>query len=98
MKTYQHWINGEFVAPRSGQWFDSVDPYQGTAWARIARGNAEDVNRAVAVARDAMYKGSWSRMTASERGKILRRVGDLVADCGTHNALPRWNRATTARS
>ncbi len=80
MKTYQHWINGKFVAPTSGQWFDSVDPYQGTAWARIARGNAEDVDRAVAAARDAMYKGPWSTMTASERGRTLRRFGDLLAD------------------
>ncbi len=98
MKTYQHWINGQFVVPSSGQSFDSVDPYQGTAWARIARGNAEDVDRAVTAARDAMYKGPWSTMTASERGRTLRRFGDLLATCATRRSLPRSNRATTARS
>ena len=80
MKTYQHWINGAHVAPASGQWLDTMDPYHGTAWARIPRGNAADADRAVSAAREAMYKGPWSRMTASERGRILRRIGDLMAE------------------
>lgn len=80
MKTYQHWINGAHVAPSSEQWLDTVDPYHGTAWARIARGNAEDANRAVAAAHEAMYTGPWSEMTATQRGKILRRIGDLLSD------------------
>ena len=80
MKTYQHWINGQWVAPSGGQSLDSLDPYQGTTWARIARGNAEDANRAVAAAHDAMYKGPWSRMTPTERGKVLRRIGDLITE------------------
>ena len=80
MKIYNHWINGASVAPESGQWLDSVDPYRGKAWAKIARGNAADVNRAVAAAHHAMYKGPWSRMTATERGRILRRIGDLLSD------------------
>ena len=80
MKTYQHWINGKYVAPVSGQSLETFDPYQGVAWAKIARGTAEDANRAVAAAHDAMYKGPWCTMTASERGKILRRIGDLVGE------------------
>ena len=80
MKTYQHWINGASSAPSSAQWIDSFDPYQGIAWTRIARGNAEDVGRAIAAAHNAMYKGPWSRMTASQRGKVLHRIGDLLAD------------------
>ena len=80
MKTYQHWINGAHVAPASGQWLDTTDPYQGSVWARIPRGNAADADLAVAAARDAMYNGPWSRMTASERGRILRRIGDLLSD------------------
>jgi (Z)-2-((N-methylformamido)methylene)-5-hydroxybutyrolactone dehydrogenase len=82
MKTYQHWINGAHVEPSGGQWLDTTDPYRGTAWARIARGNAADAERAVAAAREAMYQGPWSRMTASQRGGILRRIGDLLSDPG----------------
>jgi acyl-CoA reductase-like NAD-dependent aldehyde dehydrogenase len=80
MKTYQHWINGNSVAPQGGQWLDTVDPYRGEAWARIPRGNKADADRAVAAAKEAMYRGPWSRMTATERGKVLRRIGDLLAD------------------
>jgi aldehyde dehydrogenase (NAD+) len=80
MKTYQHWINGEHVAPSSGEWLESLDPYRGTAWARIPRGNAADADRAVAAAREAMESGPWSRMTATERGRVLRRIGDMLAD------------------
>jgi (Z)-2-((N-methylformamido)methylene)-5-hydroxybutyrolactone dehydrogenase len=84
MKTYMHWINGEYVAPSSGEWIDSVDPYHGTVWARIARGNVDDVDRAVSSAKTAMYEGPWSSMTATQRGKVLRKIGDLLAD--EHNA------------
>ncbi len=80
MKTYQHWINGDHVAPASGEWLDTVDPYSGEVWARIPRGNKADADRAVAAARDAMEKGPWATMTATERGRILRRIGDLLSD------------------
>jgi (Z)-2-((N-methylformamido)methylene)-5-hydroxybutyrolactone dehydrogenase len=80
MKTYMHWINGEHVAPSGGQWLDSLDPYQGTVWAKIARGNSKDADLAVTAAHTAMYKGPWSSMTASQRGKVLRKIGDLLAD------------------
>ena len=80
MKTYDHWIDGAPVAPAGGEHLDTVDPYRGEVWARIARGNKEDADRAVAAARRAMYDGPWSKMSASERGKILRRIGDLLSD------------------
>ncbi|WP_198084572.1 aldehyde dehydrogenase [Variovorax sp. E3] len=80
MHTYNHWINGKFAAPSGGQWLDTVDPYSNIAWARVARGNAEDARLAIAAAHDAMYKGPWSTMTATERGKVLRRIGDVLAD------------------
>jgi (Z)-2-((N-methylformamido)methylene)-5-hydroxybutyrolactone dehydrogenase len=80
MKTYNHWINGSSVEPASGQWLDSHDPYRGTVWARIARGSRADVDQAVAAAHAAMYDGPWSRMTPSERGRILRKIADLLAE------------------
>ena len=79
METYQHWINGKRVPAANGQSLDSIDPYRGSVWAKIARGNKADVDRAVMAAHEAMYQGPWSRMTPSERGRILRRIGDLIA-------------------
>lgn len=79
MKKYSHLISGEFVEPCSGKWFETVDPYTGKAWALIARGDAADVNRAVESAHHAFTLGPWSRMSASERGLLLHRFGDIVA-------------------
>ena len=78
--TYQHWIDGAESAPAGGEWVDTIDPYRGEPWARIPQGTKADGDRAVSVARAAMESGPWSRMTATERGNILRRIGDLLSD------------------
>lgn len=82
MKTYQHFINGAFVDPEGGAWFDSEDPYLGTPWASIPRGTPADADKAVTAARAAMTTGPFARMTATERGKMLRRLGDLLVEHG----------------
>ena len=79
MKKYQHFINGQYVDPIGGQWMDTLDPYQGKPWAQIPRGCAKDVDRAVQVASAAMKQGPWSKMTASQRGKLMHKLADLVA-------------------
>ncbi len=79
MKTYQHYIDGQYVDPIGQRWFDSVDPYSGKAWARIPQGCAKDVDRAVTAASRAMREGPWATMTATERGKLMLRLADLVA-------------------
>lgn len=78
MKTYQHFIDGRYVDPASGRWFDTVDPYRGTPWARIPQGCAQDVDRAVAAASRALRDGPWTRMNASQRGLLMQRLADLV--------------------
>lgn len=80
MKRYQHFIDGTYVDPANGQWFESHDPYRGEVWAEMPRGTAADVDRAVAAAKRAMTTGPWAEMNASARGKIMRRLGDLVAE------------------
>lgn len=47
MKTYQHFIGGEYANPVGGEWFESIDPYRGAPWAKIPRGNKADVDKAV---------------------------------------------------
>ena len=80
MIEYQHWIDGSPSRPASGKWIESIDPYRGQPWARIAAGTKPDADRAVESARRAMYEGPWSRMTATERGRVLRRIGDLLSE------------------
>ena len=76
MQTYQHFIDGGPVAPAASDYFDTVNPYTGEAWARIAKGTAPDIDRAVAVARAAF--ATWSAMKPSARGKLLMRLADLI--------------------
>jgi hypothetical protein len=79
VKTYHHFIDGEYVQPLGGQWMDSMDPYKGQPWAQIARGDARDVDRAVQAASRAMRSGPWASMTATQRGKLMLKLADLVA-------------------
>lgn len=80
MKKYQMYIGGEWVDPSSGEWFESFDPFTGKPWAEIPKGNAEDANRAVETADAAFRNPEWRSLNASQRGNILRKLGDLVAE------------------
>lgn len=82
MKTYQHFINGDYVDPVDGEWFDTENPYTGEPWARIPRGSQADVDKAVGAAKAAMTTGPWASMSASARGKLLRNLGDLLVEQG----------------
>ena len=80
MKTYGHWIDGAEVAPSGGRMIDCEDPYRGSVWARVPAGTAEDADRAVRSARGAMTTGPWARMSATERGKILIRISEVLLE------------------
>ena len=77
MKQYQHYINGQWTDPDSGSWFDTENPYTGEVWAKIARGNAADVDRAVAAAK-AAFEGGWGTSNPTDRGKLLCRLADII--------------------
>ncbi|AVO38593.1 aldehyde dehydrogenase family protein [Pukyongiella litopenaei] len=72
-------IGGQWTAPADGQTLPLVNPSDGSEICRIARGGADDVDAAVAAAQTAR-DGDWGRMTATERGRILTRIGQLVLD------------------
>lgn len=77
---YQMFIGGKWVDAEDGRTFDSFNPTTGEVWAQIPSATEADVNRAVDSAYEAFSRGAWSRMTATERGKLLRRLGDRLAD------------------
>ncbi len=80
METYRHYINGNYVDSSSSQWIESVDPYSGEIWARVPAGNTDDVDRAVAAAKRAFENPQWSDLSATARGKLMRKLGDLVLE------------------
>ncbi|MER9856300.1 MULTISPECIES: aldehyde dehydrogenase [unclassified Mesorhizobium] len=80
-------INGAFVAPRSGQYIDSFDPTTGQPWYQFAEAGAEDVGAAVEAARAAFAAPAWRRMTQTDRGRLVRRLAELVLEHADELAL-----------
>ncbi|MBD8641867.1 aldehyde dehydrogenase [Sphingomonas sp. CFBP 13733] len=78
--TFQMLVGGQSVPAVSGATYTSLNPATGEAWSTLPDGDAADVDHAVRVADAAFRSDEWRRLTASARGKLLRRLGDLVAE------------------
>jgi acyl-CoA reductase-like NAD-dependent aldehyde dehydrogenase len=79
-RRYEHFINGEWVPPSSGEYFDSTNPATLDVLYRAARGNEADVDRAVSAAAAAFENPAWRDLSQTRRGHLLRRLGDLVGE------------------
>jgi phenylacetaldehyde dehydrogenase len=77
-KTRQMFINGKWVDAASGKTFPTYNPATGEVLANVAEGDKEDINRAVAAARAAFDTGPWSKITPSQRGKLIWKLADLI--------------------
>ncbi|MBD5804596.1 putative aldehyde dehydrogenase AldA [Azoarcus sp. Aa7] len=83
---YGQYINGAEVPPASGEYFPTENPYSGEAWALIGRGGKVDADAAVAAAHAAFEQGEWPSLTASQRGKLMRKLADLIVANAEHLA------------
>jgi (Z)-2-((N-methylformamido)methylene)-5-hydroxybutyrolactone dehydrogenase len=79
MKRHQMLIGGQWVDAAGGEVFETENPFLGKAWALVPRASAVDVDRAVAAARKAFKAASWSELSATARGALLRKLADLIA-------------------
>lgn len=75
---FQHFIDGAFTD--AAETFESIDPSTEQPWALMPAASAADVDRAVTGAHRALLDPSWADLTATARGKLLMRLGDLVAE------------------
>ena len=73
-------IGGQWTEAASGKTFETPNPATGETLANVAEGDAEDINRAVDAARKAFENGPWSRMTPSDRGRLIWKIGDLILE------------------
>jgi aldehyde dehydrogenase (NAD+) len=73
-------IGGKWVSAQSGKTFETIDPSTGEVICRVAEADAADVDLAVRAARKAFESGPWPRTHASERGRILNKLADLIED------------------
>lgn len=78
-KQYELFINGKFVKPTSGKYFDTINPATEEKIASIAEANEKDVDSAVKAARNA-YNKTWSKLPAKERAKYIYRIARLIQE------------------
>jgi phenylacetaldehyde dehydrogenase len=71
-------INGKWVDSASGKTFPTYNPATGEVLANVAEGDREDIDRAVKAARAAFEKGPWTKISPSERGRMMWRLADLI--------------------
>jgi betaine-aldehyde dehydrogenase len=76
--TKKMWINGEWVAAKSGKLMDVVNPATGKVLAQVPEAGAEDVDIAVKAAREAFDNGPWGKTMHRERGQALQKVAELL--------------------
>lgn len=78
-------VDGADVVSGTGRWLASDDPFTGQPWAEVPQCDAADAAAAVEAAHAAL-SGPWGRLTATARGKLLRRLADLIEDSAGHLA------------
>ncbi|MEC4019126.1 acetaldehyde dehydrogenase ExaC [Streptomyces sp. H27-D2] len=75
---YDHWIGGEFVAPKRGLYFENPSPINGVNFTEVARGTEEDVEHALDAAHAAAP--AWGRTAPAERASVLNRIADRMEE------------------
>lgn len=75
---YDHWIGGEYVAPANGQYFENPSPVNGRTFTEVARGDADDIDRALDAAHGAAP--AWGRTSVTERAQVLNRIADRMEE------------------
>ncbi|MED5609937.1 aldehyde dehydrogenase [Pseudomonas sp. JH-2] len=83
---FQMCIDGQWLDALSGKTFESLDPSSAQPWALLPDAAEEDVERAVQAAQKAFENPAWRKLSATARGKLLRRLGDLIAENREHLA------------
>ncbi len=73
---YEHWINGGWVKPKGGEYFEDISPVNGKPFAEVARGTADDIEAALDAAERAFL--AWGKTSATERAAVLNRIADVI--------------------
>ena len=100
MQSFKHYINGQFET--GSEHFKSINPANGEVWASFPAATEAEVNRAVDAADHALFNGEWAAYSATQRGKVLRKLGDLIvkhaAELGELETIDSGKLATETRT
>ena len=80
LQSYRMYVDGDWIDAAGRRTFKSLNPTDGEPWARIPEADADDVDRTVQAAHQAFTAGPWASMTATARGKCLRRLAEILAE------------------
>ncbi len=78
MEQFPHYIDGKFES--GTEHFESINPATEEPWAIFPAATEKEVNAAIEAADSALLKGEWAEMNATQRGKLLRKLGDLIVE------------------
>ena len=78
MEQFKHYINGKFSI--GSEHFETLNPANGKPWASFPAATEEESNMAIESAHNALYQGPWADYTATERGKLIHKLGDLISE------------------
>jgi len=78
MEQFKHYINGKFSI--GSDHFETLNPANGKPWASFPAATEEESNMAIESAHTALYQGPWADYTATERGKLIYKLGDLISE------------------
>src|SRR6476646_1831321 len=78
VKDQPMFIGGKWVDSQSGKTFPTLNPATDEVICQVAEGDKADIDLAVKAARTAFESGPWSRMSASERGRLLNKLADAI--------------------
>jgi len=77
MEHFKHYINGKFTD--GSEQFETLNPANGKPWASFPAASEQESNSAIESAHSALYDGPWSKLNATQRGKLIHKLGDLIA-------------------
>jgi len=83
---YKAYIGGQWMEAQGGATFESEDPFSGDIWALVPRCGKAEVDAAADAAHKAFVSGPWATMTATARGQLMHRLGDLILQNAEHLA------------
>ncbi|WNS82299.1 aldehyde dehydrogenase [Domibacillus sp. DTU_2020_1001157_1_SI_ALB_TIR_016] len=93
---YENYINGEWTAPLSGQYFENITPVTGEVFCEVARSQAEDIELALDAAHAA--KDAWGKTSVAERANILNKIADrLEENLETLAVAETWDNGKAVR-
>ena len=74
MEHFKHYINGKFSD--GSEQFETLNPANGKPWASFPAASEQESNSAIESAHSALYDGPWSKLNATQRGKLIHKLGD----------------------